>query len=130
VVSAYFAKVRISVWSGDGSRSIVREGCGAARGFAKSAGEAMENAIKAAETDATKRALTTFGYSFGLALYDKKQEHVGKPAARPQIATGAQVPMAAIDEGFGDQPKPSISQRALSGSRNGRHAADVSGVPV
>lgn len=40
----------------DGQRSIVREGCGAARGFARTAGEAIEQAIKSAETDATKRA--------------------------------------------------------------------------
>lgn len=125
VVSCYFAKVRITVWSEDGSRSIVREGCGASRGFAKSAGEAIENAIKAAETDATKRALTTFGYSFGLALYDREQKHVGKPEAQRQIAG-----QAPIDEGFGAQPKPSISQRALAGTRNGRHVADVNGVPV
>jgi DNA repair and recombination protein RAD52 len=38
VVSAFFAKVRITVWSEDGQRSIVREGCGAARGFARTAG--------------------------------------------------------------------------------------------
>jgi len=76
---------------------------------------------------ATKRALTTFGYSFGLALYGRKQKHVGKPEAQRQ--TAGQAPS---DEAFGEQQrtKPSISQRALSGSRNGRHAADVSGVPV
>ena len=32
---------------------------------------AHEMALKAAETDATKRALATFGNPFGLALYDK-----------------------------------------------------------
>jgi len=39
-------------------------------------GEAHENALKEAETDATKRALTTFGNLFGLALYDKEQAGV------------------------------------------------------
>jgi len=39
-------------------------------------GEAHENAIKEAETDATKRALSTFGNLFGLALYDKEQQGV------------------------------------------------------
>ena len=36
-------------------------------------------ALKAAETDATKRALTTFGNPFGLALYDKHMAGVTKP---------------------------------------------------
>jgi hypothetical protein len=51
------ARVRVTVWAKDGARSIVREGCGAARGFARTVAEAMENAIKAAETGAMKRAL-------------------------------------------------------------------------
>src|SRR3974377_1183882 len=50
VVAAYFAKARVTVWSPDGQRSIVREGCGAARGFARTVSEAMENALKAACT--------------------------------------------------------------------------------
>jgi recombination DNA repair RAD52 pathway protein len=130
VVSCWFAKVRITVWSPDGSRSIVREGCGAARGFAGSAGESMEMAIKAAETDATKRALTTFGYSFGLALYDKERKHVAKPEARPSLPG-----KAAIDEGFtgpdGQQPRLTTSQRALAGARNGRMTAQLDDkVPV
>ena len=125
VVSAFYAKVRITVWSEDGKRSIVREGSGAARGFARTAGEAMENAIKSAETDATKRALTTFGYSFGLALYDREQKHVGKPEHRPRLTS-----QAPIDEGFAEQPRPTTSQRALAASRNGRMTADVKGVPV
>ena len=36
----------------------------------------MKYALKAAETDATKRALATFGNPFGLALYDKEQRGV------------------------------------------------------
>ena len=48
---------------------VVREGhgCGEARGV--SAGEAHDLALKISETDATKRALATFGQPFGLALY-------------------------------------------------------------
>ena len=34
--------------------------------------EAHDLALKAAETDATKRALATFGNPFGLALYDRE----------------------------------------------------------
>jgi DNA repair and recombination protein RAD52 len=76
VVSTFFAKVRITVYAKEGGHSVIREGCGAARGFAKTAGEAMENAIKSAETDAMKRALVTFGDQFGLTLYDKEQRNV------------------------------------------------------
>jgi DNA repair and recombination protein RAD52 len=131
VVSAFFAKVRITVWSEDGQRSIVREGCGAARGFAKTAGEAMEQAIKSAETDATKRALVTFGNAFGLALYDREQRQVGKPEDRRQLAASAEQP---IDTGFDAPPpaphRPSISQRALAASRNGKMTANVRDLPV
>jgi len=34
--------------------------------------------LKGAETDATKRALATFGNPFGLALYDREQAGVRK----------------------------------------------------
>ena len=43
---------------------------------------AHESAIKEAETDATKRALMTFGNQFGLALYDKEQREVADKAPR------------------------------------------------
>ena len=43
----------------------------AAKPRASQPGEAHELALKAAETDATKRALATFGNPFGLALYDR-----------------------------------------------------------
>ena len=41
-------------------------------------GQAHELALKGAETDATKRALATFGNPFGLALYDREQLGVRK----------------------------------------------------
>ncbi len=40
-------------------------------------------ALKAAETDATKRALATFGNCFGLGLYDKEQNGVTAKKAPP-----------------------------------------------
>jgi recombination DNA repair RAD52 pathway protein len=133
VVSAFFAKVRITVWSEDGKRSVVREGCGAARGFAKTAGESMEQALKSAETDATKRSLVSFGSRFGLALYDRAHRNVARPDARQQIASQYEQP---IDTGFDATPppqeRPSISQRALAASHraNGRMTANVRDVPV
>lgn len=68
----YVAKVRVS------AGGIVREGTGFGSGMGKpeALGEAIESAVKEAETDAMKRALMTFGNPFGLALYDKKQTNV------------------------------------------------------
>ena len=51
----YTAKVRITVRSGDAV--VVREGHGTGEGQGGSAGEVQDRALKAAETDATKRAL-------------------------------------------------------------------------
>jgi DNA recombination protein Rad52 len=73
---SYMARVRIQVRAGD--HLIIREGTGAGHCEANNMGEAHENALKEAETDATKRALSTFGNSFGLALYDKEQRYVRK----------------------------------------------------
>jgi hypothetical protein len=75
---AYLARVRIRVRAG--KRLIVREGTGWGAASCKIQGDAHERAIKAAETDATKRALATFGNRFGLGLYDKDQAGV---TARP-----------------------------------------------
>lgn len=47
---------------------------------------AHESAGKEAVTDALKRALKNFGYPFGLALYDKTQEHVDNAAPAPRAA--------------------------------------------
>lgn len=72
----YWAKVRISVRAGD--TMVAREGIGTGFGRSPSPETAHEIAMKAAETDATKRALATFGNPFGLALYDKDQTQVSK----------------------------------------------------
>ena len=74
--AAYIAKVRVSVRAGD--ITIVREGSGSSEAKAPTPGQAHELALKGAETDATKRALATFGNPFGLALYDREQIGVRK----------------------------------------------------
>ena len=65
--AVYIAKVRITVHA-DGS-TIVREGHGSSEGRGTSPGDVHDIALKAAETDATKRAFATFGKPFGLELY-------------------------------------------------------------
>jgi DNA recombination protein Rad52 len=76
----YIAKVRITVRAD--ADLIVREGFGTGDARAATVGEAHDKAIKTAETDATKRALATFGKPFGLSLYVGAR-HPGKQ--RPDI---------------------------------------------
>ena len=70
-LAIYIARVRITVHA-DGT-TIVREGHGTGEGRGSSPGEVHDIALKAAETDATKRALATFGKPFGLELYRKEK---------------------------------------------------------
>lgn len=66
-LAVYIARVRITVQAH--GALVVREGYGTGEGRGSSPGEVHDLALKAAETDATKRALSTFGAPFGLALY-------------------------------------------------------------
>ena len=90
----YVARVRINVMTEDGATS--RDGTGAGHGNMKDAGQNHESASKEAETDAMKRALSTFGNQFGLALYDKDQAEVGIATAAKEEA--AKEKSAAISE--------------------------------
>ena len=102
--AAYTATVRVSVRAGDAI--VVREGSGTGEATANTIGHAHELALKGAETDATKRALATFGNRFGLALYDPDQVGVTKPR-KPENPEGLagpwplQIPNAP-DEAFAD----------------------------
>ena len=79
-LAVYIARVRITVHA-DGA-TIIREGHGTGEGRGTSPGEAHDFALKAAETDGTKRALATFGKPFGLALYRN-----GKTIPTPKTST-------------------------------------------
>lgn len=83
--AVYTARVRITVQA-DGS-IVIREGHGTGEGRGSSPGEVHDLALKAAETDATKRALATFGRPFGLALYGS-----GKSTAVAKTASPGLVP--------------------------------------
>jgi hypothetical protein len=63
-------------------------------GTGSTLGDAHESALKEAETDATKRALTTFGNLFGLALYDKDQ--LGVARIKTDSATQKSGPLPVI----------------------------------
>ncbi len=83
-LAVYVAKVRITVHA-DGA-TIVREGHGSGEGRGISPGEVHDIALKAAETDATKRALATFGKPFGLELYRKDKTPSLQNLSRQQPA--------------------------------------------
>ena len=84
----YAAKVRVTVRAGEAI--IVREGVGTGFGRSRAAETAHEIALKAAETDATKRALATFGNPFGLALYDKELRGVTRRPRRDAAAADSE----------------------------------------
>ena len=104
-LAIYTAKVRITVRAS--GTTIVREGHGSGEGRGTSPGEVHDVALKAAETDATKRALATFGRPFGLELYR------GGKAAAPQ-----KVP-----------PSPSTAPVAADDGRVGFHPDDTTPIP-
>jgi Rad52/22 family double-strand break repair protein len=65
---------------------------------AASPGQAHEYATKAAETDATKRALSTFGNLFGLSLYAGSSDLTARTAANGLAAApgGPQAPISRV----------------------------------
>ena len=83
-VCTYTARVQIRIRAG--LASIVREGSGVGQATGQDPGEAHGLALKAAETDATKRCMATLGAPFGLSLYDKEHPstiQAVKGTARP-----------------------------------------------
>ncbi len=86
LLCCYSTKVRITVRAG--GTVTVREGIGTGIGRSSFPEAAHEMGLKAAETDATKRALATFGNPFGLALYDKDLSHVTRRAKQALSGAG------------------------------------------
>ena len=87
-LAVYVAKVRLTVRAH--GITVVREGHGTGEGKGTSPGEVHDIALKAAETDATKRALATFGKPFGLELYrGGKVVPPQNPLPSPSIAASA-----------------------------------------
>ena len=72
-LAVYTARVRISVQAG--GTTIIREGHGSGEGRGASPGEVHDTALKAAETDATKRALATFGKPSGSPFMGLASHH-------------------------------------------------------
>lgn len=112
---SYVAKVRVTVGG------VIREGIGAGHGIDRDLGQAHESAIKEAETDAMKRAMMTFGNIFGLALYDKDQEHVTDD--RPQAPQEKPAERSSVD-GLLKEPAASEVMAVLIDEINGCVTAD------
>ena len=92
-VAVYVAKVRITVQAS--GATVVREGHGSGEGRGNSPGEVHDIALKAAETDASKRAFATFGKPFGLELYRQ-----GRTSGNLQPSKSAADAAAATRFGF------------------------------
>jgi hypothetical protein len=84
-LAVYVARVRVTVRA-DGA-TVIREGQGTGEGRGDSPGEVHDMALKAAETDAIKRALATFGKPFGLELYrGGRTVSARKPRTQPPMS--------------------------------------------
>lgn len=109
--AVYVARVRITVRAAD--HIVTRDGIGSGEAQGESLGEAHDKAIKTAETDATKRALATFGKPFGLSLYLGKHQ-----PTNPQPKTA-------------DLPSPVGRRRTLQRlGPNGRFYVEKTSAPV
>src|SRR6185312_7398757 len=105
-IAVYLAKVRITVIAG--GASIVREGHGTGDSRGEAPGEVHDTALKAAETDATKRALATFGKPFGLELYRAaKPARVEAPSPALAFAANPNAPVGFHPDDTTPIPRPS-----------------------
>ena len=86
---------------------VVREGHGTGEGRGSSPGEVHDIALKAAETDATKRALATFGSPFGLDLYGNGRALSRKPLPSASNAEPAERPLGLHPDDTTPIPRPS-----------------------
>src|SRR6516164_7824499 len=125
-LAVYIARVRLTV-AAEGT-SIIREGHGTGEGRGMSPGEVHDIALKAAETDATKRALATFGKPFGLELY-----RGGRP-------TTAEKPLPSLPRIARNEPRHMFNhdaqtassvpnQRAAASAPVGFHPDDTTPIP-
>src|SRR3974390_720374 len=124
-LTVYIARVRLTV-AAEGT-SIVREGHGTGEGRGISPGEVHDIALKAAENDATKRGVATFGKPFGLELY-----RGGRPIT-PQKSFPALPPITRNEPRHvfnHDAQKASVhKQRVAANPPVGFHPDDTTPIP-
>ena len=134
--AAYVTRIRIRVRAGESV--VVREGSGTGESNASSPAQAHEFAAKAAETDATKRALMTFGNAFGLSLYAGAAEARGKlpsggvtiPIEKPRadIPTTSRAPQP--DAVAINSPKSEAAETTLSNPEAVALEGDTGSTPI
>ena len=132
-LAVYIARVRITVKAH--GAIIIREGHGSGEGRGVSPGEVHDIALKAAETDATKRALATFGKPFGLELY--RPTGRSSPSARrrlpalPPLAASKPKPTEQTEQTgqVGQPAQLSLSAPASAGPPLGFHPDDTTPIP-
>jgi hypothetical protein len=129
-LAVYIARVRVTVKAH--GAVIIREGHGSGEGRGISPGEVHDIALKAAETDATKRALATFGKPFGLELY--RTTGRTSPIARrplpalPPLAASKPRPIEQTEQ-TGQPAQLSLSAPASAGPPLGFHPDDTTPIP-
>jgi DNA recombination protein Rad52 len=108
---------------------VTREGAAVGTGMAKPENEAdaHESALKEAETDALKRALRSFGNTFGLALYDKGDDPAIAQAPLPVISEEQRIELMTLFEASGAAPGP-ILKRASENA--GHEVKDLRELPL
>jgi hypothetical protein len=122
-LAVYIARVRLTV-AAEGT-TIIREGHGSGEGRGMSPGEVHDIALKAAETDATKRALATFGKPFGLELYRGGK---ATAAAQKPLPTPPPIPRNELGHVFNhDEPPGSVPVAASPPI--GFHPDDTTPIP-
>ena len=109
-LAIYLARVRITVKAR--GTTVIREGHGTGEGRGPSPHEVHDIALKAAETDATKRALATFGRPFGLELYRNGKAVTTKspplaPSVPSQPDVGVEQPSGFHPDDATPIPRPS-----------------------
>jgi hypothetical protein len=134
-LAVYVAKVRITVRVS--GTAIVREGNGTGEARGGSPGDAHDMALKTAETDATKRALATFGKPFGLALYlspkpnqlrrDVKAPKVIEAALRSEMHTSPRLTSAANENIGLHRPQCDDGQQGDADERHQKTESDNQG---
>jgi Rad52/22 family double-strand break repair protein len=115
-LAIYLARVRVTVHA-DGA-IVIREGHGTGEGRGSSPGEVHDIALKAAETDATKRALATFGKPFGLELYRGGRTAPQRPLPSPAIPVPADVRLGLHPDDTTPIPRPSTYYGRRQNSSN------------
>ena len=125
--AAYLTRVRITVRAGD--QRVVREGSGTGEATAASPGLAHEFAAKAAETDATKRALSTFGNRFGLSLYGGSPDVVAHPEQsaifQRRVSKSICPPKDRRASGFQEAPTTAANQNSATGPMTDLSRPDI-----